>query len=458
MQHQTANDTICAIATPSGGALSVIRISGPEAISIVQTVFRPISGRALAEQPPYSVCLGHLLDDNGEILDETLATVFRAPHSYTGEESVELSCHGSQFISQQAVALLIMHGCRQAGPGEFTQRAFMAGKMDLSQAEAVADLISSTSAASHRLAINQMKGGFSRKLDELRSQLINLTSLLELELDFSEEDVQFADREQLRLIAEDIEATLSRLAASFKSGEAIRKGVPVAIIGRTNTGKSTLLNLLLNDDRALVSSIQGTTRDSIEDTSVIGGILFRFIDTAGIRQSDDTVERMGIERSFQIAEKADIILLVTDCSQPETENDTELDNMLKPIIQSKTLIRVHNKADLTRTVPEGDKVNIYISAKQEINIDTLKLMLTKAAPIPPNDTDTVTVTNIRHYQAILRALDCIKRALTGLSDGTPADLLSQDTRECIHHLSDILGEVTTDQVLSTIFSRFCIGK
>lgn len=458
MPHPTVNDTICAIATPPGGALTVIRISGPDAISIVQTIFKPISGKNLSEQPPYSLCLGQIVDDGGELLDEALSSVFKAPHSYTGEDSVELSCHGSQYIVQQVMALLIMHGCRQAGPGEFTQRAFMAGKMDLSQAEAVADLISSSSAASHRLAMNQMKGGFSRKLTELRNQLLDLTSLLELELDFSEEDVQFADRERLDSIAGNIEATLSQLAASFKSGETIRSGVPVAIIGRTNTGKSTLLNLLLNDDKALVSSIQGTTRDSIEDTATIGGVLFRFIDTAGIRQSDDAVEKMGIERSFQMAEKADIILLVTDCSQSQTENDPELENLLQPILKDKILIRVHNKTDLAEKVPNDSNGNIYISAKQGVNTDALKQLLTEAAPTLPQNADTVTVTNIRHYQAILHALDSIRRARSGLANETPSDLLSQDTRECIHHLSDILGEVTTEQVLGTIFSRFCIGK
>ena len=306
--------------------------------------------------------------------------------------------------------------------------------------------------------MNQMKGGFSRKLGELRTKLTELTSLMELELDFSEEDVQFADRSRIDELAATIEQTLTTLSASFRTGQALRNGVPVAIIGRTNTGKSTLLNLLLNDERALVSDIQGTTRDSIEDTAVINGTLFRFIDTAGIRKSDDAIEQMGIERSFQKAAQADIILLLTDCSQPEEERDTELENKLMPICQGKTLIRVHNKCDLLKSVPQGSDNDIYISAKQDTNLLQLKQILVKSAPTLQPDGNDVILTNMRHFQAVNRALDCITRVRQGLTDGTPTDLLSQDTRECIHHLSDILGEVTTDQVLQNIFSHFCIGK
>lgn len=422
------------------------------------TVFTAKSGKPLAACAPYSSCFGQITDENGQVLDEAIATIFRTPHSYTGEDCVEFSCHGSVYIAQQIISLLIMHGCRQAEPGEFTQRSFLAGKMDLSQAEAVADLISSTSAASHRLAMNQMKGGFSRKLGELRTKLTELTSLMELELDFSEEDVQFADRSRIDELAATIEQTLTTLSASFRTGQALRNGVPVAIIGRTNTGKSTLLNLLLNDERALVSDIQGTTRDSIEDTAVINGTLFRFIDTAGIRKSDDAIEQMGIERSFQKAAQADIILLLTDCSQPEEERDTELENKLMPICQGKTLIRVHNKCDLLKSVPQGSDNDIYISAKQDTNLLQLKQILVKSAPTLQPDGNDVILTNMRHFQAVNRALDCITRVRQGLTDGTPTDLLSQDTRECIHHLSDILGEVTTDQVLQNIFSHFCIGK
>lgn len=452
------NDTICAVATATGGALTVIRISGTNALKATEMVFTAKSGKPLTAYSPYSSCFGQITGRNGQLIDEAIATIFRAPHSYTGEDCVELSCHGSEYIAQQIVSLLIMHGCRQAGPGEFTQRAFLAGKMDLSQAEAVADLISSTSAASHRLAMNQMKGGFSRKLGELRAQLTELTSLMELELDFSEEDVQFADRSRLDELAATIEQTLTTLSASFKTGQALRNGVPVAIIGRTNTGKSTLLNLLLNDERALVSDIQGTTRDSIEDTAVIDGTLFRFIDTAGIRKSDDTIEQMGIERSFQKAAQADIILLLTDCSQPEEERDTEFENKLMPICQGKTLIRVHNKCDLLKSVPQSSDNDIYISARQDINLLQLKQILVKSAPTLQPDGNDVILTNMRHFQAVNRALDCITRVRQGLTDDTPTDLLSQDTRECIHHLSDILGEVTTDQVLQNIFSHFCIGK
>lgn len=453
-----SNDTICAVATPSGGALTIIRISGPSAISIADKLFHPISGTSLSNRKPYSISFGHIIDNDGQILDEAMASIFRAPHSYTGEDSVEFSCHGSAFIAQQTIAQLIMHGCRQAGPGEFTQRAFLAGKMDLSQAEAVADLIASTSAASHHLAINQMKGGFSRKLAQLRDKLLELTSLMELELDFSEEDVQFADRSHLDSIAAAIEQTLTTLSASFKTGDALRNGIPVAIVGRTNTGKSTLLNLLLNDDRAIVSDIQGTTRDSIEDTTNIDGILFRFIDTAGIRNSSDTIEQMGMERSFQKAAQADVILMVCDCTQSETAQENELESKLRTICQGKKLIRVHNKCDLLNNVPESTEKDIYISAKQDINTNILKKFLVNSAPtLQPGDNDVI-VTNMRHFQAINHALDCIIRVRQGLTNYTPTDLLSQDTRECIHHLSDILGEVTTDQVLQNIFSHFCIGK
>lgn len=452
------NDTICAVATPAGGAISLIRISGPDAISITDKVFKPSSGKPLQERKPYSLCYGQIIDNTDGILDDVIASIFRAPHSYTGEDSIELSCHGSAYIVQQIVSLLIMYGCRQAGPGEFTQRAFLSGKMDLSQAEAVADLIASNSAASHRLAMNQMKGGFSRKLRELRDKLLELTSLMELELDFSEEDVQFADRHELNEIAGAIEDSLSALSSSFKTGNALRNGIPVAIVGRTNTGKSTLLNLLLNDDRALVSNIRGTTRDSIEDTVVINGTLFRIIDTAGIRHSDDTIEQMGIERSFQKVSQADIVLYLTDCSQPETENDPELENQLLPLCDGRKLIRVHNKCDLFSQYPPSSQDNIYISAKQEINIEHLKQIIVNCAPTLDPDGSDVIVTNMRHYQAISHALECIVRARQGIADGITTDLISQDTRECIHHLSDILGEVTTDQVLGNIFSHFCIGK
>lgn len=452
------NDTICAVATPTGGALTIIRISGKNAVAAAEMVFTPKSGAVLSGLAPYSTVFGTIRAADGSILDEAMATVFRAPHSYTGEDSVEFSCHGSTFIAQQVMSLLIMHGCRQALPGEFTQRAFLSGKMDLSQAEAVADLIASTSAASHRLAMNQMKGGFSQRLRALRDQLLELTSLMELELDFSEEDVNFADRSRLDAIAADIETTLTTLSDSFRTGDAIRNGIPVAIVGRTNTGKSTLLNLLLNDDRALVSDIQGTTRDSIEDTASINGTLFRFIDTAGIRQSDDTIEQLGIERSFQKVSQSDIVLWLADCSNPETMHDPELEERLLPLCHDRILIRIFNKCDLLDTCPPTLSNSVYISAKHDINIGSLKQMLVDSAPKFTSDGDDVIVTNIRHFQAINHALDCIIRTRFGLSAGTPTDLISQDTREAIHHLSDILGEVTTDQVLGNIFARFCIGK
>ena len=453
-----SDSTICAIASPAGGAICIIRISGPEAIPAADSIFQSVSGRRLSEQPPYSVCFGHITDKDGSIVDEVLATVFHAPHSYTGEDSVELSCHGSEYIAGQVISLLIDNGCSQAKPGEFTQRAFLSGKMDLSQAEAVADLISSSTKATHDMALNQMRGGFRHKIEELRSKLLELTSLMELELDFGEEDVTFADRSLLDRTAAEIEQTLANLSASFKTGNAIRNGVAVAIVGRTNTGKSTLLNQLVEDERAIVSDIQGTTRDSIEDSITLNGILFRFIDTAGIRNSDDTIERIGIERSLKTAEKADIVLVLSDCSNPQTENDPELEGILSPLCKDCTLIRVHNKCDLIDRVPNSTNTDIYISAKQGIGIDLLRIALTHSVPDIYPEANGIIITNIRHFEAISKALESIRRARTGIKSGIAVDFISQDTRECIHHLSDILGEVTTDQVLQHIFSHFCIGK
>jgi len=433
----------------------VVRVSGPDAIRITDSIFRSASRHPLASAAPYSLCYGQITDASGNAVDDVLVSIFRAPHSFTGQDSTEISCHGSAYILQKVCQLLIDAGCRQAEPGEFTQRAFMNGKMDLSQAEAVADLIASTSAASHRLAMNQMKGGFSRELRSLRDQLLQFTSLIELELDFSEEDVEFADRSQLEQLAANIDELITRLAESFSTGNAIRKGVPVAIIGQTNTGKSTLLNQLLHDDRALVSDIQGTTRDSIEDTTTIGGVLFRFIDTAGLRQTTDTVESMGIERSYRKAREASIILWMTDEAHPA---DAETERKIRELSAGKHLIRVHNKCDDAATLPAPTDTEVWISAKYGYGLKELGDLLVKAAAIPEISQQDVIVTNLRHYESLVKAQECIRRVRQGLTDRISGDFLSQDIRQCIHHLSAITGDITTDEVLGNIFSHFCIGK
>ena len=453
-------DTICAIATAQGGAIGSIRVSGPEAISITGSIFKPAkAGKLLSEQKPYTLTFGRIYDGD-EIIDEVLVSLFRAPHSYTGEDSTEITCHGSSYILQQVMQLLIKNGCRMAQPGEYTQRAFLNGKMDLSQAEAVADLIASSSAATHRLAMSQMRGGFSKELTELRNKLLNFTSMIELELDFSEEDVEFADRSALRKLADEIEQVISRLAHSFSVGNAIKNGVPVAIIGETNAGKSTLLNVLLNEDKAIVSDIHGTTRDVIEDTINIGGITFRFIDTAGIRETNDTIESLGIERTFQKLDQAEIA-----GSQIE-----QLSEKIIPRCEGKHLIVVFNKADLIedkqkenlqsllKDFPKESTECIFISAKQRENTSELQKMLIDAAHLPTVTQNDIIVTNVRHYEALNKALEAIHRVQNGLDSQISGDFLSQDTRECIFFISDIAGEVTNDMVLQNIFQHFCIGK
>ena len=449
------NDTICAIATRAGGAIGIVRISGPDAIRLTDSIFRSASGHPLANASPYILIYGQIIDKDCTVIDDVLVSVFRAPHSYTGQDSTEISCHGSTYILQKVIQLLINKGCRQAEPGEYTQRAFLAGKMDLSQAEAVADLIASTSAASHRLAMNQMKGGFSRELRSLRDQLLKFTSLIELELDFSEEDVEFADRSQLEQLAGQIDQIITRLADSFSTGDAIRNGVPVAIIGQTNTGKSTLLNQLLHDDRALVSDIQGTTRDSIEDTTDIGGVLFRFIDTAGIRQTTDAIETMGIERSYRKAREASIILWMTDAARPADDTTRKT---ISELSQGKHLITIHNKCDDPDSLPAPTESEVWISAKYGYGIEALNNLLVKAAAIPQISEQDVVVTNLRHYESLIKAQECIRRVRQGLTERISGDFLSQDIRQCIHHLSTITGDITTDDILGNIFQHFCIGK
>ena len=452
-------DTICAVSTAPGvGGIAVIRVSGPEAIAICNTIFVPrTAGKDLLSQKAYTLRYGSIRRGE-ELIDEVLIALFRAPHSFTGEDTVEITCHGSVYIQQQIMQLLIESGCRSALPGEYTQRAFMNGKMDLSQAEAVADLIASTSAGQHRLALNQMRGGFSHELKNLREQLLHITSLMELELDFSDhEELEFADRSELSTLAAHIETVISRLANSFSVGNAIKNGIPVAIIGETNAGKSTLLNVLLNEDKAIVSDIHGTTRDVIEDTVNIGGITFRFIDTAGIRETHDAIESIGIERTFQKLDQADIVLWMIDAADASLQI-AQLSEKILPHSEGKQLILVFNKADLladNRFKPAGlpNVQSIFISAKKREHIDKLQDLLIQAAHIP-----SLSSNDVRHYEALTHALESIHRVQEGLSANLSGDFISQDLRECIFHLSDIIGEVTTDQVLGNIFERFCIGK
>lgn len=460
-------DTICAISTaPGSGGVAVIRISGPEAITICDTVFvAKAEGKNLQTQKAYTLRYGSIRRGT-ELIDDVLVAVFHAPHSFTGEETVEITCHGSVYIQQQILQLLIEKGCRSALPGEYTQRAFLNGKMDLSQAEAVADLIASTSAGMHKLAINQMRGGFSNELEKLRSSLLDFTSLIELELDFSEEDVEFADRSNLKQLAGSIEQIIRKLADSFSVGNAIKNGIPVAIIGETNAGKSTLLNLLVGEERAIVSDIHGTTRDVIEDTINLSGITFRFIDTAGIRETNDTIESLGIERTFQKLRQASIVLWVIDLTSPAGQIE-ELAGTIIPQAEGKKVILVFNKSDLLspaeleikqQLLSDIPADRLYISAKQQSNTEILKQHLIQAAALPEVSQNDVIVTNVRHYEALSKAHESITRVINGLEMNISGDFLSQDIRECMHYLGEITGEISNDEILGNIFSRFCIGK
>ncbi|WP_251620631.1 tRNA uridine-5-carboxymethylaminomethyl(34) synthesis GTPase MnmE [Odoribacter lunatus] len=460
-------DIICAVSTAPGmGAIAVIRLSGEGCIALANRVYESPSGKQLQEAAANTVHYGRIVE-KGEMVDEVLVTVFRAPHSFTGEESVEIACHGSVYIQQQLLKLLVDAGARLAMPGEFTQRAFLNGKMDLSQAEAVADLIASSSSAAHRMAINQMKGGFSAELMKLRTELLRITSLLELELDFSEEDVEFADRTELRRIAGYIEDLLERLCRSFSLGNVIKNGVPVAIVGNTNVGKSTLLNALLREEKAIVSDVAGTTRDVIEDMVHLEGVLFRFIDTAGIRYTEDRVESMGIERTFAKMEQASIVLLLTDLSRGEESFEEYYRQVKEHISPEARLIIVLNKTDQVEDVltPQetirlftaGEKI-IPISAYTGTNLDLLVKELLDAVNGGELNSSDVIVNNIRHYEALKHALAAVQRVGSGLQSGISAEFISQDIRECLHYLGEITGEITTDEVLGNIFKNFCIGK
>lgn len=464
------NDTIIALATPFGvGAISVIRLSGEDAIAIADRFFRSIKKQqSLCDQKSHTIRLGHIVN-KGVILDEVLVAVFKNPRSYTGENVVEISCHGSVFIQQEILQLFLENGCRMADNGEFTMRAFLNGKMDLSQAEAVADLIASNSAASHQMAIQQMRGGITNELKELRKQLLDFAALIELELDFSGEDVEFADRAKFIELVAEITLVLKRLIDSFAFGNAMKNGIPVAIIGETNVGKSTLLNALLNEEKAIVSDIAGTTRDAIEDEVIIDGVAFRFIDTAGIRETEDVIENIGIKKAYEKAEKAQLILFLIDAKKASQEQSS-VDKLIKEITKitarfpNKRLLVIANKVDvlsdtdiaaLNAQIPNL----ILLSAKQKIGIDSLTAELTALVNIGALSTNETIVTNSRHFEALNNALEAITSVQKGIDLGISTDLFSIDIRECLRHLGNITGEYDVDKdILGHIFSNFCIGK
>lgn len=453
-------DTICSISTPQGiGAIAIVRMSGPQSFDIARHFFT----YDFVDQRPYEAKYASMMAD-GQLIDQVMVVKYAAPHSYTGEDMVEISCHGSTYIQQKILQLLIEQGCRMANPGEYTMRAFMNGKMDLPQAEAVGDLIDSQSEASHRLAVNQLKGAFSAKMKDLRSRFVEFASLLELELDFSEEDVQFANRERLSALLAEIKNEVNILIDSFKAGNAIKSGIPVVIIGKPNVGKSTLLNTLLHDERAIVSHIPGTTRDTIEDVLNIGGVTFRFIDTAGIRNSDDEIENYGIERTYQAVAKADIILYMVDAAETSLAEIQEEINFLKEEVdmEGKKLILVANKIDSLTEMPHQlmhlkDYEIVYVSAKRNVNIEAITDQLLAVAATHRMSDQTM-LTNVRHYDNFLKIRESIENIEKGLADGIPTDLVAIDVREALHHLGMVTGEIATDDILNTVFGHFCIGK
>jgi len=463
------NDTIVALASPSGsGAIAVIRVSGAEAISICQSVFSSISGKDISKQKSHTLHLGHIVDGE-KVIDQVLLSIFKGTNSYTGENTIEISCHGSTYIQQQIIQLLLRKGCRMANAGEFTLRSFLNGKMDLSQAEAVADLISSDNEASHQIAMQQMRGGFSNEIKELRQELLNFASLIELELDFAEEDVAFADRTQFRELLNRIEFVLKRLIDSFAVGNVIKNGIPIAIVGEPNVGKSTLLNALLNEERAIVSEIAGTTRDTIEDELVIGGIGFRFIDTAGIRETADIIESLGIRKTFEKIEQAQVVLYLFDSLKfkfQSSEYILEIEK-IKNQFPLKPLVAIINKLDLMTEFEistirkELETLNIkliFISAKENIGVDDLKNQLLSFVNTGALRNNETIVTNTRHYDSLLKALEEIQKVNFGLQTNISSDLMAIDIREALYHFGMITGEVTNDELLGNIFANFCIGK
>lgn len=472
-------ECICALATPAGGAIGIIRLSGSNAITITDKIFQSANGKSLEEAKPYTLHYGEIKDKDGNTIDDVLVSVFRAPHSYTGENSTEISCHGSRYILQQVLHRFTEVGCRQAEPGEYTRRAYLNGKMDLSQAEAVADLIASTNKATHKMALSQLKGHFSNELSLLREKLLKMTSLLELELDFSDhEELEFADRSDLQALAEEINHKITTLAHSFETGNALKQGVAVAIVGKTNVGKSTLLNRLLHEEKAIVSDIHGTTRDVIEDTTLIDGITFRFIDTAGIRKTDDIVENIGIERTFQKMEEAKIVIWLLD----EQPSASEIEEM-KLKNQGKKLLVVFNKMDKLENdklafdkfthscgsdsseseASEGDssepEAPLFISARTGENVSSLEQALLKAADIPEITENDVIITSARHYEALLRAHDSLSRVLESMEMGMSGDIIAEDLKMVLEELGEITGgQISSQETLNNIFKHFCIGK
>ncbi|MGH1387827.1 tRNA uridine-5-carboxymethylaminomethyl(34) synthesis GTPase MnmE [Kordia sp.] len=461
------NDTIVALATPSGaGAISVIRVSGKDAITICEPLFKSIRNKKLSKQKSHTIHLGHIIDED-RYLDEVLVSLFKGPNSYTGENTIEISCHGSVYIQQQIIQLLLRNGCRNANAGEFTLRSFLNGKLDLSQAEAVADLIASDSEASHQLAMQQMRGGFSNEIKNLREELLNFASLIELELDFAEEDVEFADRTQFKTLVKRIQFVLKRLIDSFAVGNVIKNGIPVAIVGEPNVGKSTLLNALLNEERAIVSDIAGTTRDTIEDELIIDGISFRFIDTAGIRETKDVVESIGIQKTFEKIEQAQVVIYLFDASL--LSNDQEKSKLMLQEIHKlqnkfplKPIVIVSNKIDkgdetFIKNTFEFDNL-LLLSAKENIGVDDLKNKLVSFVNTGALRNNETIITNTRHYDALLKALEEIDKVHYGLESGLSGDLMAIDIRQALYHFGEITGEITSDDLLGNIFANFCIGK
>ena len=464
-----SQETIVALASPSGaGAIAIIRISGKDAISIAEQVFQSVSGKSISQQKTHTIHLGHIVDE-GKVYDQVLLSIFKNPHSYTGEDVIEISCHGSTFIQQQIIQLLLRKGCKMAQAGEFTLRAFLNGKLDLSQAEAVADLIASDNEASHQIAMQQMRGGFSNEIAKLRAELLNFASLIELELDFAEEDVEFADRTQFKELLNRIEFVLKRLIDSFAVGNVIKNGIPVAIVGEPNVGKSTLLNALLNEERAIVSDIAGTTRDTIEDELVINGIGFRFIDTAGIRDTKDVVESIGIKKTFEKIEQAQVVIYLFDSLKFQVSGSEYIAEIekVKNKYPLKSIVIVINKVDLisqdevssmSQKLEALNLKPILMSAKEKQGIDELKNLLLSFVNTGALRNNETIITNSRHYDSLIKALEEIQKVSFGLNSGLSSDLMAIDIKQALYYFGEITGEVTNDELLGNIFANFCIGK